>query len=158
LNEETLLEGFEDVDSREINFDGIKTTIPIKTDNPDSKLLDKVDSVLKTVCSPSLYNYLYKMEKRYYEDEVNTDPYYDGKKIQSGKDLMNACKEQITHKNTKIFINDRRNMIYFCGEYWCDEEHGYCITFPGGKFVKGNESSNKYNSKITRMGLYSDAL
>lgn len=153
---------YSEVNTKDIIFDGIKTKVKIKCDNKDSKLLSKVDSILKIVCSSSLYNYLYTLDKDLYEKDINQDPYFDGKTIKSGKDLMNAIKDQITHKNTAVFVDNYKNCIYFCGEYWIDEEHGYSIVFPEGKFIKGKAGAKKYDSNykpvITFIGQYSDPL
>ena len=168
LSECIINEAYQENGTIDGSFNGKKFTAKIKTDNPDSKLMSKVQSVIKTVGSISLYNYLYESDKNFYRDEVNTDSYYDGKKIESGKDLMNSI--EINHKNSTIFVNDRRNTIYFCGEYWVDPEHGFSITFPGGKFVKADKAlygelqlrKERYDShwipQFTFMGLYSDSL
>jgi hypothetical protein len=160
-----IRESYEIITTKDMNFDGVKIKINIKDsyNSKDSKLVQKVDSVLKTICSPSLYGYLYNLDKDFYETEINTDPYYDGKTIKSGKDLMNAIKEEITNKNTCLYIDGQRNCIYFCGEYWIDPEHGFSIVFPGGNFVKAKSNKDKkydshYNPLITYIGQYSDAL
>ena len=155
-----LNEAYQDNGTIDGSFNGKKFTAKIETDNPDSKLMSKVQSIIKTVSSISLYNYLYNLDKDFYNKEINNDSYYDGKKIESGKDLMNSI--EINHKNTTIFVNDRRNIIYFCGEYWVDDEHGFSISFPGGKFIKGASNQKKYDShwnpQFTFMGEYSYAL
>ena len=163
VRKSVILESYQEVcNPKEINFFGTKTTIKVKSDDPKSKLISKVDSVLKTICNASLYNYLYNLDKDFYEKEINEDPYFNGKKIKSGEDLKNALKEQITHKNTNIFISNYHNAIYFCGEYFIDDEHGYSIVFPKGNLIKGKPGDSKldkqYKPLITYIGQYSDPL
>lgn len=154
------------IEEKDINFFGTKTKIEIRSyDNKINKqLLNKVDNILKTICNPSLYDYLYKINSNYFEGEINDDSYYDGKTIKSGKDLRDSI--DITHRNTAIIISDKHNVIYFCGEYWPDEEHGFSIAFPKGNFVKHPQSSQvrkdyydeHHNPKYTFLGQWSDCL
>ena len=124
--------------------------------------MNNIDKVLKAICMESLYNYLYKLNKDFYTYEINEEPYFKGKQINSGKDLYNSI--DITDKNTSIFVCDDkyRKCIYFAGEYWVDDEHGFSITFPNGKFVRAGKDGKTVNSNYvpiaTGIGQYSDCL
>ena len=154
-----LTESYEDLGEKEINFFGTKANIKIKSSGTiaaDDKLLAKVDNVLKVVCSKELYENWYKEKDDIFE-EINDDPYFKGKKIKNANDLIKALKEEITNKNTRVYINTYRKTIYFCGEYWCDPEHGYSISFPDGEYVK-SKGYNSSKGPVTYFGQYSDAL
>jgi len=119
-----------------------------------------ISECLKALDSDELFNYLYRYHIHMF-NEINSDPYYEGKTVKSGKDL----KESI--KKIKI-IACKKGVVYICGEYWCDPEHGFSIKFPGGKFVKskydvfdfdrdeGKDAS--YIPKCTVLGHFSDYL
>ena len=162
---QTITESSEMIDKKEVNFFGTKVTIPvIKSDDEEKisdKLLSKVDNAIKYITTPALYNYLVKLHSKMF-DEISNDDYFDGKSIKSGNDLIEAIKEQIKHKNTMIFVSERYNTIFLCGEYWCDDEHGYSISFPGGKFIKANSLDNAFNKDYepvaTALGQYSSYL
>lgn len=144
-----------------VNIFGNKINLKIKCDEKlNKKLESKIDNVIKYISAKSLYNYLYNLNKNYYDSEINSDPYYDGKTIKSGTDLLKSI--DFNHKNTTLFLDSDRNCIYFCGEYWVDPEHGFSIVFPNGNFIKGEGKDKKYDSKynplFTFMGQYSDAL
>lgn len=119
-----------------------------------------LDSVLKILDSNELYDYLYNYHKKEFE-EINNDSYFNGKTIKSGMDLKNSIEE------IKL-IAYYDNVIYVCGEYWCDPEHGFSIKFPNGEFVKSKFDSfdydrdegkeSDYKISCTLLGQYSDYL
>ena len=167
LNESTKDDVIGDVD---IKVFGRVYNIQIKTnrwENEYSRESHNYDQQIqaaiklsKVVSDISLYNYLYTLNKNYFRDEINTDPYYNGKQINSGSDLMKSI--DFGHKNTKFYVDPKTKVIYFCGEYWPDEEHGFSITFPNGKFVKGKPGERTVDKNwipiATAMGLYADAF
>lgn len=114
------------------------------------------NAVLKMVgTNKSIYDYLYKSSSSMF-DEINSDPYYKGKKITSGNDLIKAMTEDLKYS---MYI--KQGCIYFCGEYWVDPEHGFSIWFPNGKFVKasnGKYQDTKYKPIATKLGQHSDGL
>ena len=127
-------------------------------DTPSTRKI--INSVLKLVGSnKSLYTYLYTQNKSLYDDEINKNPYFDGKTIQNGIDLLKAMTN-----DTRYTLVVTEKTVYFCGEYWIDPEHGFSISFPNGKFVKAEKESrmtdirNKYRTEITVLGQFSDAL
>ena len=157
------------IDSVKIKINGKVLNCPINMDDrykdADSNTKAKLDNMLKVIPSivkliegKELWDYLYKLhEDMFYE--INEDPYFDGKTIKSGKDLKNAID---TRYKITIFIDEYDECVYFCGEYWCDEEHGFCVTFPDGKFVKAKEGKKKkgkdYSPYYTYLGQFADAL
>ena len=122
--------------------------------------IQAVNKLAKLVTDISLYNYLYNHDKEWYTEEINDDPYYDGKKINSGMDLMKSI--DWGHKNTMFMVDPKTKVIYFCGEYWVDEEHGFSIYFPNGKFVKGKPGERVVDEHwvpiYTGMGQYADSF
>lgn len=115
-----------------------------------------VNNILKIVGSnKSLYDYLYKENKDMFE-EINDDPYFKGKKINNGMDLINAMTEDLKYT---MYIS--RGCVYFCGEYWVDPEHGFSIYFPRGKFIKAIQKKyigDNYVPIATTIGQFSDGL
>ena len=126
----------------------------------DKEIDVNLDSVLKILDSNELYDYLYNYHKKKFE-EINNDSYFNGKTIKSGMDLKNSIEE------IKL-IAYYDNVIYVCGEYWCDPEHGFSIKFPNGEFVKSKFDSfdyardegkeSDYKISCTLLGQYSDYL
>ena len=125
-------------------------------------LMKKIDNVLKIAgTNKSLYSYLYMISKDFIDD-VNDDPYFDGKCCNSEKDLMDAL--EFTH----VIVDTRRGntCIYLAGEYWLDDEHGFSITFPDGKFIKAKRDANGYYKTrdshyapiATGLGQFSDSF
>lgn len=139
-----------------INFNGkdyaLKVSGEISTDN--------LNECLNYLNSDELFDYLYKYHKDMF-DEINNNPYYDGDTINSGLDLKNSIEQ------LKVIacVND---VIYICGEYWCDPEHGFSIKFPGGKFIKSKYDTFDYDRDVgkdanfipvcTILGQFTDYL
>ena len=134
----------------------------LRVDDKDDK--DDIDvdinDCLIALNNNELFDYLYKYHKNMF-DEINNDPYFDGKTIKSGEDLKNSIQD------LKV-IAYKKGVVYICGEYWCDPEHGFSIKFPNGKFIKSEYDSFDYNRdegkdanytpKCTILGQYSDYL
>ena len=133
---------------------GTETSIPIDS---------KIEQVLKIFSTnKGLYNYLYKIHNKLF-NEINNDPYFDGKKIKSGNDLIKAIQDNNGKNIIDIYFDKRNNVYYICGEYWCDDEHGYSICFPGGRFVQAKSTDYKdwykdYVPVATILGQYDNAL
>lgn len=133
-----------------------------KTANDEEKakldsMLKAIPSIVKLIEGTELWGHLYKLQKDYYDD-INDDPYFEGRKVKSGKDLKNSID---TKYKVEIYIDAYRNCVYFCGDYWCDPEHGFAVTFPDGKFIKkkdGKPKENKYFPYYTYLGSYDEAL
>ena len=140
-----------------VNFNG--NEYDLRVDSTKGINVD-ISECLKAIDSDELYEYLYQYQKHMF-DEINGDPFFEGKTIKSGNDLKNAIEE------LKV-IACKRDVVYICGEYWCDPEHGFSIKFPNGKFVKSEFETYEYNRdegaaanytpKCTVLGLYSDYL
>jgi hypothetical protein len=140
-----------------INFFGkpMKVKVHIDERDKDSALINTFDRLLKSVGSSNqLWGYLYNQRKKMF-DEVNKDPYYDGKTCKSGKDLINSV-------GRIDYIGISRDIVYICGEYWIDDEHGFSISFPNGKFVRLKDGEKLYDTRYipigTVLGQYADAL
>lgn len=133
---------------------GTETSIPIDS---------KIEQVLKIFSTnKGLYNYLYKIHNKLF-NEINNDSYFDGKKIKSGNDLIKAIQDNNGKNIIDIYFDKRNNVYYICGEYWCDDEHGYSICFPGGRFVQAKSIDYKdwykdYVPVATILGQYDNAL
>lgn len=135
----------EKLGNRVIEFNGAEYDVEIIGD----KELDiEINDCIDILNSDELFDYLYENTKWMF-DEINSDPYFEGKTITSGEDLKNSIEEisQIGYK---------RDVIYICGEFWCDPEHGFSISFPNGKFVKKGDAEE--GSKFTVLGQFSDCL
>ena len=124
-------------DYKIIEFNGTKYNVQLELEN--FKEYD-LDNCLKTLNTDELFNYLYNYHNNFF-NEINEDPYFEGKKIESGKDLKNSIEsiEIITIKD---------DVIYICGEYWCDPEHGFSIAFPKGNFIKSQYNFFEYNRDV----------
>lgn len=119
-----------------------------------------ISKCLDTLNNDELFDYLYKYHIDMFNN-INGDSYFEGKKIKSGKDLKNSI-EQI-----KV-ISCKNGVIYVCGEYWCDPEHGFSIKFPQGKFIKSKYDTFNYNRDegkdsgyipiCTLLGQFSDYM
>ena len=150
-----------------IDFFGKKFKINIpdyyKNNEKVQENIGAVKSAIKAFCSTGLYNYLVKINS-VMMDEINNDPYYKEKTCKSGKDLIDAIKNDSTNinKGFKIFIKDYDGIlnIFIAGEYWLDPEHGFSINFPNGKVVKydGKDKFPKFNNKYTNLAGYDMAL
>jgi hypothetical protein len=133
---------------------GTETIIPIDS---------KIEQVLKIFSTnKGLYNYLYKIHNKLF-NEINNDPYFDGKKIKSGNVLIKAIQDNDGKNITDIYFDKIYNVYYICGEYWCDDEHGYSIRFPSGRFVQAKSTDSKdwykdYVPIATILGQYDNAL
>lgn len=103
----------------------------------DGEIDIDLDECLKLLNNDELFEYLYNYHIKMFE-EINSDKYFNGKTIKSGKDLKNSI-EQIS------LIAYYKKVIYICGEYWCDPEHGFSIKFPNGKFIKSIYDFFDYN-------------
>lgn len=149
-----------------IDFFGKKFHIHISSyygnDEKAKANTEKIKSALKAFCSAGLYNYLVKANSSWM-DEINSDPYFQGKTCKSGKDLIDAIKNDPTNANKgfAVFVkeNDGVLNIFIGGEYWLDPEHGFSINFPNGKFTKcPNEKSISGYPKYTGIGGFDMAL
>lgn len=105
--------------------------------NSDKEIDVNVDDCLKILNNEELFDYLYNYHLALF-DEINNDSYFNGKTIKSGQDLKNSIEEI---KSIAYF----EGIVYICGEYWCDPEHGFSISFPNGKFVKSKYDSYDYD-------------
>lgn len=115
---------------------------------------------LKLLNNDELFDYLYSYHIKMFE-EINNDAYFNGKTIKSGKDLINS----ITEISQIVYYN---NVVYICGEYWCDPEHGFSIKLPNAHFIKSKYNSYDYNRDegktvkyipiCTVLGQFSDYL
>lgn len=111
----------------------------------------------KTFEDQKIWNSLYKKNKAYF-DEINSDPYFDGKKISSPSDLKKSL--EITA------ISVHKNSLYVKGEWWGDPEHGFSINFPNDKFIDPNNHADWKNDycehgekrELSHFGQYSDDL
>ena len=138
-----------------LNFNNKTFDVPIIT---DQEIDFDLSECLKLLNSDELFNYLYSYHIKMFED-INIDAYFNGKTIKSGNDLKNSISKisQIAYYN---------NVIYICGEYWCDPEHGFSIKFPNGKFTKSKYPSYNYDRdegqdaqyipNCTLLGQFSD--
>lgn len=104
---------------------------------------DLISSVIKTCCTnKALYDYLYTRNKSFFED-INEEPYLGGKTINCGKDLINAIETKYKFYCGAAMERSKDGkevpVIFFNGEYWCEPEHGFSISFPNGKIVKSAE-------------------
>jgi hypothetical protein len=104
---------------------------------------DLISSVIKTCCTnKALYDYLYTRNKSFFED-INEEPYLGGKTINCGKDLINAIETKYKFYCGAAMEKSKDGkevpVIFFNGEYWCEPEHGFSISFPNGKIVKSAE-------------------
>ena len=117
----------------ELEFNGMVYNVKMKLDDNNIDLKE----CLNALNSDELFDYLYKYHIKLF-NEINEDSYYEGKTIKSGEDLKNSIESITT-----IAVSD--GVIYICGEYWCDPEHGFSITFPKGKFVKSKHKEYEYN-------------
>lgn len=148
-------------------------TIKISEHNSGNveKLMTKIDSVVKTFCTnKALYGYLYKAAEEEYGDYYwrQSDDEEEGKFCKSGADLLDAIKEDIKRYGAKLIVQDYYNTLAICGEYWIDEEHGFSISFPQGKFVKKDSPESKeilkandndrYTPYYTKIGHHSDFM
>ena len=95
-----------------------------------------IKSISQTLNNNEVWEYLYEENKDWFEKEINNDPYYKGKKIESGKDLKTSI-EKISA------IGQYKNIVYVAGEYWVDDEHGFSISFPNGKFTKSGKEKTE---------------
>lgn len=117
-----------------VNFNNETYNVPLIS---DQKIDIDLNECLNLLNSYELFDYLYSYHIEMFED-INSDIYFNGKTIKSGIDLINSITEitQIAYYN---------KVIYICGEYWCDPEHGFSIKFPNGKFIKSKYNSYDYN-------------
>ena len=124
----------------------------------DQEIYIDLNECLNLLNNDDLFEYLYNYHIKMFE-EINNDKYFNGKTIKSGKDLKNSIEQisQIAYHN---------NVLYICGEYWCDPEHGFSIKFPNGKFIKSKNAFYDYNRdegkdvnyipSCTLLGQFSD--
>ncbi len=130
--------------------------------NVDIEFCENVDieKCVDILNSDELFDYLYAYHIDMF-NEINEDPYYNGKTVKSGKDLKNSI-EKIS------LIKSKNGVVYICGEYWCDDEHGFSIKLPNGEFVKSQYSTFdfsrdqgkevNYKPICTLLGQYSDSF
>lgn len=131
--------------SKIINFEFNGKNNEIELDDSiKDEMLEKVENCLLLMNNIELFDYLYMSSKEMFE-YINDDPYFNGKTIKSGEDLKNSIEE------IKL-IAYKDNTYYICGEYWCDDEHGFSISFPDGNFIKENSSNSTF------LGNFDDYL
>lgn len=148
------------------NFFGTKKKVLVKDYYKNQKFYEEnkemVEKALKTFCSnKSLWSYLYTISEKWIS-EINNDPYFDGKKCESGADLIQAVKDDKKNQ-LDIFLQDENNniVVYICGDYWLDDEHGFSVNFINGEFVKCKGSKVTYSDHrptCTVLGQYDNAL
>ena len=113
--------------------------------------------ILDVLNGDELYDYLYRYQINKFEDINRNSDLFDGKKINSGDDL----KQSIQNIKQLVYSN---GVVYVCGEYWCDPEHGFSIKFPNAKFIKSGYNLYDYDrdesfiTVCTLIGEYSDYL
>lgn len=115
--------------------------------------MDKVESAIKTFCkNKDLYKFMLgELAPRFYEG-LDITP----------EELIDIIKNDKTNnkRGFGLFVcyieDDPKKCIkvYICGEYSLDDEHGFSITFPDGKFMP----SKNYTGEATYIGGYSDYL
>ena len=111
----------------------------------------------KTFEDQKIWDALYKKNKSYFE-EINNDPYFNGKKIASPSDLKKSL--EITA------ISVHKGSLHVKGEWWGDPEHGFSINFPKDNFVDPNNHTDWKNDycehgekrELSHFGQYSDDL
>ena len=96
--------------------------------------------VLKYLNSKEFWDYLYQTNLHKWS-EVNGEPTFGNKPMNSGKDLMQAVADNNGQDILEIMKKD--GITYIGGEYWVDPEHGFLITFPNGKLVKKKLARNE---------------
>ena len=69
-----------------VNFNG--NEYDLRVDSTKGINVD-ISECLKAIDSDELYEYLYQYQKHMF-DEINGDPFFEGKTIKSGNDLKNA--------------------------------------------------------------------
>lgn len=135
----------------DLKFDGKKYSLRVaRVDNENGIDID-ISECLDAMDEDDLFDYLYGYHISY----------FDGTEIKSGKDLKKSIEE------IKV-IAYVRGVIYICGEYWYDPEHGFSIKFPRGKFIKSEHDTYDYQRdegkdvnfipQCTILGQYSDYL
>lgn len=155
-------EGFEEQGRKYITFPfnsrKYKCKVYIDEHTKEEEIMKKVNAFIKTnpLNNPALWEHLYESNLGFFED-VNDDPYFDGKKILSAVDL----KKSISDINL-VCVDLKENNFYVCGEWWCEPEHGFSINFPNGKFkpYHGKDylrDSVCHREKATFLGQHSDA-
>lgn len=129
---------FEPGGKYEISVLGFTTTVEI-SDNikeKDKQLLGSIHSCLSIMNSMDLWKYLYKIQRKAWDD-ISNDEYFNGKKITSPNDLKKSI-------DNVVYIDIIRGTIEIYCTCWWDEEHGCKINFPDGKFVKSKYDSFEY--------------
>ena len=109
-----------------------------KSDFEEKEIEKMINSVIKISKSKSLYSYLYNINKDKIE-ELNEVIDSRDKPVKNGNDLIKSMQPQ------SIVL--KRNTVYIVGSYYLDNEHGYSISFPNGKFIK-SKSDKKTSTQL----------
>ena len=106
-------------------------------------LLKNLKSTIKIMNSKSLYDYLYN----YYKDMFDEMNEYGDCSIESGSDIVKAIYgiDLITIEHDTVYVSG------YCE--W-DEEHGFSIGFPNGKFVKNTSNNTDHKNDIDKENKY----
>ena len=139
----------------QISFFGksIKIEFSKELENDPEEIKNKFNKILNLCCNgKQLYSYIFHLYPKLWK-EINEDSYFEkDQKINNTNDLINS----IDTKHTFLLnYNKYYKIVYFCGNCWFDDEHGFSFSFPNGDFVKGKDIRS-YD--ITRLGQYSDGL
>ena len=85
----------------DFKFNGKTYTCRVYIKSPSKDLLTDsiIKSISQTLNNNEVWDYLYDENKEWFDKEINNDPYYKGKKIESGKDLKSSIEEIKTATN-----------------------------------------------------------
>lgn len=114
--------------------------------------IDKIDNTLnkflqaKPWNNQSMYKEIYEKNSSQWDD-INDDPYFKGKKVNSVSDITKAIKEKV-HT-----IDVGEHVCLLSGEWWIDPEHGWGINFWDGKYIPQGNKTPKfgYQNKFTYL-------
>lgn len=106
-------------------------------------LVKNLKSTVKLISSKSLYDYLYEYHKKMFDD---INDYEDGS-ISSGSDLMKSL-----HDIDLVTIDN--DTVYVSGQCDWDDEHGFSIAFPSGKFVKNSTMDGNHKNDYDKSNHY----
>ena len=121
-----------------------------KEDIPAAKERLKTFLKEKPWNNKKVFDELFKTNSRLIKS-VNEDPYFDGKKVNNGNDLLKSIS-----RIDVIQVSKRH--IVMSGEYWLDDEHGFSIDFPNGKFITKGDQEDKLGDEVnfTRLSSHMD--
>lgn len=116
-------------------------------------LASNIKNIVKLINSKAVFDYLYSHHKNFLADV------YEYENIKSGTDLMKAIYniDLVTIKYDTVYVSG------YCD--W-DQEHGFSVAFPNGKFVKSNkpaeyksdyDENNHYQPRYTVLSGHASA-